>query len=256
MRKILFSAVIIGFLVSACGVAASEPGMGFEMGQGGGMSMRHHATVPDEYASFKSPSITQMDIDSGSALYASMCASCHGDGGMGDGPAASALDPAPAPIAHTSTMLGDGYLYWRIAEGGSSEFGTTMPSWKGSLSEEDIWAVIAYIRALGSGGVDPSSSVGGDTLNPEYEAVFHEEMLAQAVDLGLISEDESTTFSFVHDAMDEYRTGHADGIPQGSVDENQDFLLSELIGAGEISQSQADDFVRIHQLLLGAGLME
>ena len=35
---------------------------------------------------------------------------------MGNGPAAAALDPAPAPIAHTSQMMGNDYL-WRIDKG-------------------------------------------------------------------------------------------------------------------------------------------
>ena len=219
------------------------------------MSARHHATVPDEYAGLKSPSVTQADLNAGGTLYASMCASCHGDGGMGDGPAASALDPAPAPVAHSSTMLGDGYLYWRIAEGGI-DFGTTMPAWKDSISEKDIWALIAYIRALGSGAIAPSSAVGGDMLDPEFEAAFHEEMLAQAVEQGLISEEESATFNFVHDALDEFRTVHANELPQGSVEEYQDYMLDELVKASTITQVQANVFVRIHQLLLDAGLME
>jgi len=257
MKKVFLGVLVMGFLMSACGSSSSESGMGFEMGPGGGMSARHHAVVPAEYASLKSPSVTQADIDAGGTLYASMCASCHGDGGMGDGPAASALDPAPAPapVAHTSTMLGDGYLYWRIADGGSA-FGTTMPSWKGSLSEKDIWSVIAYMRALGAGEVSPSSNVGGDLLTPGYEDAIHEEVLTQAVQQGLISGDEATTFSLVHDALDEYRTTYADEIPQGSVEENQDYMLGELVKTGTISQAQSEDFVRLHKLLLDAGLME
>jgi len=255
MKKVFFGVLVMGFLMSACSGSPSEPGIGFEMGRDGGMSARHHTAVPGEYASLKSPSVTQADIDTGSALYASMCATCHGDGGMGDGPAASALDPAPAPVAHTSTMLGDGYLYWRIADGGSA-FGTTMPSWKGSLSEKDIWSVIAYMRALSSGEVAPSSSVGGDLLDPGYEDAIHEEMLTRAVQQGLISEDEATTFSLVHDALDEYRAIHADELPQGSVEENQDYMLGELVKTGTISQAQSEEFVRLHKLLLNAGVME
>jgi len=255
MKKILFGVLLIGLLMTACSALTSEPGAGIEMGPGDGMSARHHAAVPDQYAVLKSSPVTQADIDAGGVLYASMCASCHGDGGMGDGPAASALNPAPAPIAHTSTMLGDGYLYWRIAEGGS-EFGSTMPAWKDSLAEKDIWSLIAYMRALGSGVVAPSSAVGGDMLNPEYEDAIHDEMLAQAVIQGLINEDESATFSLVHDALDEYRTTHADELPQGSVEENQDYMLGKLVKAGTISQAQSEDFVRLHKLLLDAGLME
>jgi len=43
----------------------------------------------------------------------------HGDGGMGDGPAGKGLVPAPVPIAHTSQMMSDSYLFRRISEGGA-----------------------------------------------------------------------------------------------------------------------------------------
>jgi len=116
-----------------------------------------------------------------------------------------------------------------------------MPAWKGSLTEEDIWAVIGYIRALGSG---------------DFEAVFHEQMLDQTVEQNLISEDESATFTLVHDALDEFRSLHKEELPQGSMDENQEYMLGELVKAGTVTQAQVDDFARIHQLLLDEGLMQ
>jgi mono/diheme cytochrome c family protein len=37
-------------------------------------------------------------------------------------------------------------MYWSIAEGGS-QFESDMPAFKDSLSKDDMWSVIAYIRA-------------------------------------------------------------------------------------------------------------
>ncbi len=240
MRKIIFSIVFGVFLLAGCGGKASESGLGFEMmGPGSGMSARHHAAVPEEYANLQRPELSDSDIVAGGELYSKMCAACHGGGGMGDGPSAASLDPAPSPVAHTSTMLSDGYLYWRIAEGGA-DFKSAMPAWKDSLTEDEIWALIGYMRALGSG---------------DFEAVFHEQMLTQAVEQNLISADESTTFTLVHDALDEFRALHVNELPEGSMDENQDYMLDELVKAGTITQAQADDFARIHQLLLDEGLM-
>jgi len=240
MKKIMISVLLGSLLLAGCGGRASETGMGYEMmGSGHDMGARHHAVVPEEYANLQSPDLSNADIAAGGELYTKMCASCHGEDGLGDGPSATALDPAPSPIAHTSTMLSDGYLYWRIAEGGA-EFKTTMPAWKDSLTEAEIWALVGYMRALGSG---------------DFEAIYHEQMLRQAVEQNLISEDESATFTLVHDALDEFRTLHIDELPEGSMDENQDYMLDELVKAGTITQSQADDFARIHQLLLDEGLM-
>ena len=83
----------------------------------------------------------------GAEIYSSNCASCHGNTGMGDGIAANSLEPAPSPVAHTSRRMGDGYLFWRISEGGVP-FETAMPSWKTILSESDRWDVINYMRSL------------------------------------------------------------------------------------------------------------
>ena len=240
MRKLTLGVFLIASLLSGCVGKAAEPGMGFEMmGPGSGMSARHHAVVPEEYANLQSPELLDSELVMGGELYATMCASCHGEDGLGDGPSAAALDPAHSPVGHTSTMLSDGYLYWRIAEGGA-EFKTTMPAWKDSLTEDEIWALIGYMRALGS---------------VDFEAVFHEQMLEQAVEQNLISEDEAAIFTLVHDALDEYRSLHEDELPEGSMDENQDYMLGELVNAGTITQAQADDFARIHQLLLDEGLM-
>ena len=243
MKRITLSvlSVLFGALVlSGCGGKAPESETGFEMmDPGHGMSMRHHAPVPEEYANLQSPNLSDSDLETGRELYDRMCASCHGDSGMGDGPSAAALDPPPSPVAHTSTMLSDGYLYWRIAEGGA-EFKSTMPAWKNSLDESEIWSLVGYMHALGSG---------------DHEDVFHEQMLAQAVEQNLISEEESGIFLLVHDALDEFRTIHEDELPQGDMDDDQDYMLDELVKAGTITQSQADDFARIHQLLLDEGLM-
>jgi hypothetical protein len=43
----------------------------------------------------------------------------------------------------------DGYLYWRIAEGGNFEpFNSLMPAWGTLLSETEIWELVSYIRDL------------------------------------------------------------------------------------------------------------
>ena len=174
---------------------------------------------------------------------------------MGDGPAATSLDPAPAPVAHTSTMLSDSYLYWRIAEGGMM-FQSTMPAWKSTLSDDEIWALVGYLRALGTGQVMPEQAMGGEAYDPAAEAVLHEQMLAQAVDQDLIVKTEADTFLLVHDAMDKYRTDHQEDLPQGDMDEAQSAILAELVKDGTITQTQADDFARIHQLLIDEGLMD
>ena len=81
-------------------------------------------------------------------LYGENCASCHGPTGQGDGEAGRALNPSPALLSHMirMPMAVDEYLLWTISEGGEP-FGTDMPAFKDALTPEEIWKVIAFMRA-------------------------------------------------------------------------------------------------------------
>jgi mono/diheme cytochrome c family protein len=76
------------------------------------------------------------------------CAECHGAIGYGDGTEGRSLVPSPALLTYLvqRPMAGDEYLLWAIAEGGMA-FGTEMPAYKNALTEDEIWAIIAYMRA-------------------------------------------------------------------------------------------------------------
>ncbi|NJN43841.1 MAG: cytochrome c [Anaerolineae bacterium] len=146
---------------SAPGEMGPGMGMGQGMGMDPGMMARHRAPIPEPYTGLTNPTPAgDESLTRGGDLYTLHCTSCHGDGGMGDGPAGQVLDPPAAPIAHTSQMVGDDYLFWRISEGGVP-FGTAMPAWKGTLSEDEIWDLIHYLQALGKGQVQPRAH-GGD----------------------------------------------------------------------------------------------
>lgn len=90
----------------------------------------------------------QETIIAGGKLYQTECASCHGKDGMGDGVPARAMAPSPALLAFmiSRPIAVDAYLLWSIADGGKP-FDSEMPAFKGKLSREEIWRVIAYMRA-------------------------------------------------------------------------------------------------------------
>jgi cytochrome c553 len=198
----------------------------------------------------------QASLDRGADLYSTLCASCHGDGGMGDGPAGASLDPAPAPVAHSSQMLGDDLLYWRISEGGApAPFSSAMPAWKDSLEEQARWDLVNYMRALGRGEVEPRQSAGGAAFDPTFEQAARAEMLALGVEQGVITQAEADLFDEVHAAMDEQvTTGESSRV--GGMDEMRGALLAELVEQGTITEGQAITFEKIHERLIEAGVME
>ena len=91
------------------------------------------------------------DLKQGKAVYEQFCASCHGDTGKGDGPAAGALTPKPKALsdkAYLSTK-NDDQLFRVVKEGGVAVgLSPMMPPWGTSLTEDQIRNVIAYIRSL------------------------------------------------------------------------------------------------------------
>ena len=91
---------------------------------------------------------TTRAILEGGDLYAANCAKCHGDTGLGNGEAAGDMAPSPALLAYLmdQPIAIDPYLLWTISDGGGA-FGTKMPAFKDVLSKQQIWQIVAYLRA-------------------------------------------------------------------------------------------------------------
>jgi mono/diheme cytochrome c family protein len=117
-----------------------------------------HTDPPDEFAELTNPLANDPEaIEGGMVLYDTLCVSCHGPEGRGDGPAGEVLEPKPANLADSMMMgeLSDGYLFWRISKGGAMEpFNSAMPAWEASLTEAERWQLVSYIRSLSDAGND------------------------------------------------------------------------------------------------------
>ena len=94
------------------------------------------------------------DVGRGKQLYQYYCAACHGIEGTGTGRNAPYLEQmGRAPRDHTDlwymNRLSDAELYRAISEGkrrdGEPPF---MPWWGFTLTPEDIWNLVAFIRDL------------------------------------------------------------------------------------------------------------
>lgn len=280
MKRLILLGLILVMGLTACSSLSPETspevnfagrgpgnGMRMRMGRGmGGMGMgpnrdmqaRHMAPIPDEYAGQLNPiTADEQSLLRGEEIYAASCAACHGDGGMGDGPAGAALDPAPSAVAHTSQMMGDDYLFWRISEGGALDpFSSTMPAWKAVLDEQARWDVTNYLRALGSGQVVPRRGMGGAAFDPNAEEALRAEMLAKGIETGLFSQQEVDIFDQVHDAIEQNRGSLGQGQFSGNPMDMQTTMLSNLVSSGEVSEAQVNTFVKVRDKLFDAGLMQ
>jgi hypothetical protein len=101
-------------------------------------------------------------------------------------------------------MMSDDYLFWRISEG-SGSFNTAMPGWKNTLDEQARWDVINYVRALGTGDIEPQSGMGGSKFDPAVEAARQAEVLTMAVEQGVVTQAEADTLK-MYDAVSNMST--------------------------------------------------
>jgi len=108
----------------------------------------------------------------GATLYGQLCVTCHGEKGLGDGPAAAPLKPAPAnfrklrpSVVHTFDVLTHGVA------------GTGMAAYA-HLPEADRWALAYYVDELVR-GVEPAVASLTSTPAPSPQPAQKTEMSAQ-----------------------------------------------------------------------------
>jgi mono/diheme cytochrome c family protein len=95
----------------------------------------------------------------GARVYANQCSGCHGDDGKGDGPAAAALLPRPKDLRSPEVWRGrsDAALYELVKRG---KPGTMMPPFEGILSDEEVAAVVMFIRRFDPAAAPQPPSAG------------------------------------------------------------------------------------------------
>lgn len=100
------------------------------------------------------------DLVAGQAIFEEKCLPCHGETGMGDGPSASGL---PVPVAQIGNPefanLATPQEWYTITMDGNLE--NYMPPFSGSLNDQDVWNVLAYVYSL---GVDAESLAVGEQV--------------------------------------------------------------------------------------------
>jgi copper transport protein len=141
-----------GLLVVACG--------GYVYAQ----EMRNG--VPLDVANIRDPiAPDERSLASGEQVYVTYCASCHGETGRGDGPSGLRLVPRPADLRIHSApgVHTDGELFYWVSYGFPN---SAMPAWADTLTEEQRWDVINYIRATFGTNAPPPASAPSPSPSP------------------------------------------------------------------------------------------
>jgi mono/diheme cytochrome c family protein len=118
-------------------------------------------------------SVPAAAMEQGKAVYTDQCASCHGPAGRGDGPKA----------ASAGAKMPDWTDESRLAQRSANDlYGATtngvapgMPAYAASLSDDQRWAVVGYVRSLSfAGNANNTISASGSTpaaiVGPTAEA--------------------------------------------------------------------------------------
>ena len=87
-------------------------------------------------------------FDKGKAKYAELCAACHQPNGQG----LAGLAPS---LIYSKWALGDARVLSRIVLNGKTQENLVMPPWKAALDDENIAAVLTFIRRSWDHDADP-----------------------------------------------------------------------------------------------------
>lgn len=155
------------------------------------------------------------DPNHGKTYYYSYCIACHGWLMHGDGPNAAELNPRPRTLTRGEYMQKKTNLeLFNVIKGGgeSVSLSSSMPNWGNVLQDQDIWDIIAFIRAMQD--VPPPKSIA-EYLNPKstFKPIKG--------DVDAITASKSKEFQEMQEMVESDMTGRAPG--------------SELVGGGFVA---------------------
>lgn len=105
------------------------------------------AAVAVDVSKVTEPWLTNADmVVHGKKVYAQNCAMCHGNEGLGDGPAGMALNPRPRNLVEGPWKMGGGFIgLHKVVTNGLA--GTSMAAF-GHLKAVDRWAVVQFVESI------------------------------------------------------------------------------------------------------------
>jgi mono/diheme cytochrome c family protein len=165
----LFLPIAVASLSCLCiaGCRATPPGK-FETNSV--QWVKHHVTVRGKKD--RNPlAATPENIHAGRQVFGYYCVVCHGRDGQNTGvPFADNVSPPVPSLAGSDVQsYRDGQLKWIIDNG---IFPSGMPASRGTLTDEEIWQIVLYIRHLPpAGSLGEPRAYSGDEYGDSQDAV-------------------------------------------------------------------------------------
>ncbi|MBI3770721.1 MAG: c-type cytochrome [Deltaproteobacteria bacterium] len=91
------------------------------------------------------------DLAAAKKSFGIFCAKCHGADGKGNGASAATLSTKPRDLTDCKRMkdVKEETLFRAIKEGGESvNLSKDMPAWKDGMEDDEIHALVSYVRSL------------------------------------------------------------------------------------------------------------
>ena len=113
---------------------------------------------------------TAANIDAGKHVFGYYCVACHGRDGQNTGVpfAGNMAPPIPSMASAQVQAYSDGQLKWIIDHG---VFPSGMPASNGLLSDQEMWQIVRYLRALPrAGSLGSPKAYSGDEYGPASTA--------------------------------------------------------------------------------------
>lgn len=109
------------------------------------------------------------DAAKGETTFKTMCSSCHGDKGDGNGPAGAALNPKASNFTDpaNSDRLTDEWVYKMVKNGGAANGKSAMMvAWSAALNDQQIRDVSAYVLKFKPAKAAPAADAKKDAKKP------------------------------------------------------------------------------------------
>ncbi|MES1930911.1 cytochrome c family protein [Salinisphaera dokdonensis CL-ES53] len=130
------------------------------------LSQTVHKSIEQQASGIEAPELGSEDqLLAGAANFEAMCSECHAPPGRRQSVAARGMYPRPPELTHAAEEKSAGEIFWVIKHGIKA---SGMPAWGGSHSDEDMWAMTAFVEKL-----------------PDMSAAEYDRLLARAEGSGV-----------------------------------------------------------------------